>query len=177
MKMEWRNFSANSLLIPEVWGSRCGVACGPRCRSTMPLWRAREPFPDAKKALESERTRTDDRAFRLWLVAAPNRCKSALFNSNRFPLILLFQFLSFLRRHRQPAPRPSWIARSRHRDATNRRIPHHQVTSVPSVCPSVDHFPRFQNCERCASERGRSEIWWMDCGGKDVCMGRNWNWK
>ena len=58
MNSEWRNFSANSLLIPEVWGSRCGVACGPLHEYNALM--AREPFPDAKKALESERTRTDD---------------------------------------------------------------------------------------------------------------------
>ena len=84
-------------------------------------------------------------------------------------------FLSFAATASRPQGRVG--LRGQDTDATNRRIPHHQVTSVPSVCPSVDLFPRFQNCERCASERGRSEIWWMDCGGKDVCMGRNWNWK
>ena len=118
------------------------------CMSTMPLWRASSRSQTPKKLLNPNGREPTTELWLwlwIWIVAAPNRYKSALFNSNSFPLILLFQFLSVL--PSPPAgPKAALALRGQDTDATNRRIPHH-VTSA-SVRMSVVLFPRFQNCER-----------------------------
>ena len=136
-----RNFSANSLLIPEVWGSRCGVACGPLHEYNALM--AREPFPDAKKALESERTRTDDdRALALALALdcrGSESLQKRLIQFKQFPphppLLVLFQFLSVLPSS-PSGPKAALALRGQDTDATNRRIPHHVTSASASVCPS-----------------------------------------